>query len=301
MEQFEAGKAKSQYDKAAIDAIRAWEESTEVPSLFSRGVDAVTAPVREAVQPVIDRAGEAISNTQVAKIGNQVFKGMVGFVSSASAVTVRTDMIFQEFRQKNCGDIYTPADVAGLPLVMVDRVAEGLAMKYKASGLGEGAATGSAGASGLLVDIPLLTTMALRAIGEYATYYGFDLRKKEERFYMLFVLSLGCSLDDGAKYKVLAEMHQISVRIAQNAEWQVTDKALLLEMVKKIAEKFGDKLTKKKLMEIVPGVGTIIGAWSSSSLLADICEASQYMYRKRFLMRKYGQEVFEQEQTTPNA
>lgn len=49
---------------------------------------------------------------------------------------------------------------------------------------------------GLLVDIPLLTTMALRAIGEYATYYGFDLSKKE-RFYMLFVLSLGCSLDDG--------------------------------------------------------------------------------------------------------
>ena len=69
--------------------------------------------------------------------------------------------IFEEFRSKNCGDVYQPVDIAALPLAMVDRVADGLAAKYKAGGIGEGAAAGSAGASGLMVDVPLLTTMAL--------------------------------------------------------------------------------------------------------------------------------------------
>jgi len=282
-----------QYDIEAVRQIQAWECLTEEPSLISRGIDAMTAPVREAVQPVLDRASDAVSNTQMAKVGNAIFKGMVNFVSNASAVTVRTELIFEEFRSKNCGEVYQSVDIAALPLTMVDRVADGLAAKYKAGGIGEGAAAGSAGASGLMVDIPLLTTMALRAIGEYATYYGFDLSNKDERLYMLYVLSLGCSLDDRTKYKVVAEMQQIALRMAQAAEWQSSDKAMLLQMTKKIAEKFGDKLTKKKLMQVVPGVGAIIGAWSSSSLLADICEAAHFSYRKRFLMRQYGADVFE--------
>ena len=280
------------YDSKVIGQIKEWERCTDQPSLFSRGVSAVTSPVREAVQPMIDKVGDQLADSPAARLGNEIFKGMVSFLSNTSAATVRTGTIFQEFRDKTGHSIHAPADIEGLSLAMIERIVNGLAAKYRVAGVGEGAVAGSAGAGGLAADIPVLTTLALRAIGEYATYYGFDLEEKDERLYMLYVLSLACSLDSSAKYKVLAEMNTVAVRIAQNTEWEAANKTVLLQSIKKIAEKFGDKLTKKKLMQIVPGIGAVIGAWSSSSLLADICEASYYVYRKRFLMRKYGEAVF---------
>ena len=39
----------------------------------------------------------------------------------------------------------------------------------------------------------------LRAIGEYATYYGFDIGRQEERLFALNVLGLASSPSDAAK------------------------------------------------------------------------------------------------------
>ena len=281
------------YDRKVVEKIKEWERCTDQPSLFSRGVSAVTSPVREAVQPVLDKVGEHLADSPAARFGNEIFKGMVSFLSNTSAATVRTGTILREFRDKTGYGIYAAVDIERLSLAMVDQIVNGLAAKYRVAGVGEGAVAGSAGAGGLAADLPVLTTLALRAIGEYATYYGFDIKAKEERLYMLYVLSLACSLDSSAKYKVLTEMNLVASRIAQNTEWEAANKAVLLQSIKKIAEKFGDKLTKKKLMQIVPGIGAVIGAWSSSGLLADICEASCCVYRKRFLVRRYGAAVFE--------
>src|SRR5215204_3703609 len=50
-----------------------------------------------------------------------------------------------------------------------------LDVKYKGIALVEGAGAGSVGLLGIPPDIVALITLNLRAIGEYATYYGFDV------------------------------------------------------------------------------------------------------------------------------
>ena len=38
-----------------------------------------------------------------------------------------------------------------------------------------------AGAAAIAADVTALLGLNLRAVGEYATYYGFDINKQEER------------------------------------------------------------------------------------------------------------------------
>jgi len=51
--------------------------------------------------------------------------------------------------------------------------------------------------------------MNLRAIGEYATYYGFDIHKQEERLFAMNVLGLASSPTDASKALAMAQLVRI--------------------------------------------------------------------------------------------
>ena len=83
------------------------------------------------------------------------------------------------FREKGY-DVHRHADVFKLDLEQVDAVVGRLDAKYTGLAFAEGAAAGAAGVPGLIADIPALVTLNLRAIAEYATYYGFDVASQRE-------------------------------------------------------------------------------------------------------------------------
>jgi len=74
-----------------------------------------------------------------------------------------------------------------------------LAAKYKGAALVEGAATRAAGLLGIPPNIVALLTLNLRAIGEYATFCGFDISRQEERLFAMNVLGLASSPTDASK------------------------------------------------------------------------------------------------------
>jgi hypothetical protein len=183
------------------------------------------------------------------------------------------------------------ADIHRLDLRDVDKTVGYLAAKYKMAALAEGAGTGTLGAAGIAFDIPALVSLALRAVNEYATYYGFDVSLQHEQAYAMVILSAASSPTVAAKQITMAELTKLSVLIAQRKTWAELERLIGVQVIKKIAQALGIRLTKAKLAQIVPLVGAAVGGGFNAWYLARVTETAYHLYRERFLIEKYGPDV----------
>ncbi|MEK4282331.1 MULTISPECIES: EcsC family protein [unclassified Cytobacillus] len=124
--------------------------------------------------------------------------GIINLINEGAQWSVRSDAIYKEFRQKG-HEVTKGNNIFSLDLNDVDRVVGMLAGKYKTLAGTEGAAAGFVGIAGIPVDIVALLGLNLRAIGEYATYYEFDINIQHERLFALNILGLASSPSDASK------------------------------------------------------------------------------------------------------
>ena len=61
-----------------------------------------------------------------------------------------------------------------------------------------------------------------------------------------------------------------------------------VQVIKKVADLIGVRLTKAKLAQVVPIVGAAVGGGVNAWYMASIVETAYVLYRKRFLIRRYG-------------
>ncbi|MGM3193258.1 EcsC family protein [Dickeya dadantii subsp. dieffenbachiae] len=64
-------------------------------------------------------------------------------------------------------------------------------------------------------------------------------------------------------------------------------------MIQQISKILGIRLTKAKLAQAVPVSGAVVGGGFNAYFTSNVCNAAYYLYRERFLARKYGSEVIE--------
>lgn len=271
------------YEMTEIQKIHAWKN----PKLSS--FDALL----EKINYPLTKAGEyAMDAPVIGKVIEKSIKGIVEVANDAAQYSVRTEAIFEAF--SGCDKpIKTPGDINELELDEVDRAIGFLAAKYKCLALAEGAGTGAAGLLGIPIDICSLITLNLRAIGEYATYCGFDINLQEERLFAMNVLGFASSPSDAGKQVAMAQLVKIAKDVAQKRAWKELQKNTLTKIIQNIAEAVGVRLTKAKLAQIIPIAGAIIGGGFNSYYTAKVCEAAYFLYRERFLARKYGDEIIE--------
>lgn len=175
----------------------------------------------------------------------------------------------------------------------IDKVVGWLAAKYKGIALVEGAGTGSIGLPGIAIDIPALIALNLRAIGEYAAYYGFDTTRQEERLFAFNVLGLASSPTDASKALAMAQLVKIAQDIAKKSTWKQLEKSVFVQIIKEISKALGIRLTKAKLAQAIPLMGAAVGGGFNTYFTMKVCDAAFYLYRERFLAQKYGSEVIE--------
>jgi hypothetical protein len=135
--------------------------------------------------------------------------------------------------------------------------------------------------------------MNLRAIGEYATYYGFDIHRQEERLFAMNVLGLASSPNDASKGLAMAQLVRIAQDVAKKRSWKELEKHAFVQVIQQIAKALGVRLTKAKLAQIVPISGAVIGGGFNAYFTSKVCDAAYYLYRERFLAAKYGADVIE--------
>ncbi|MEN6411917.1 MAG: EcsC family protein [Veillonellales bacterium] len=268
------------YDRNALIEIEQWKNPPR--TFLTKVADTINKPLSKVGEIILDnKVGEVISNS---------IQGIISLLNDASSWSVRTDAIFREF-EDNGYSVKTISDIEKLQLEEVDRVVGFLGAKYKTTAFAEGAATGAAGGPGIAADIPLLFGIALRAIGEYATYYGFDINRQEERQYILDILMLVSSPTQAAKQQTMVELTKIASAVAKKKTWKEIEKIGLATTLKKIGEQLGFRMTKAKLGQIVPIFGAVVGAGYNTYFIKCVCDASYFLYRERFLARTYDFEI----------
>ena len=273
----------STYEKRALSEIHAWKNPKW---------NWWDQPLKKLAWPFA-KAGDFIVRTP--GLGPAIVKAMKGLVSVANDAaqwSVRPEAIYDEFR--NAGhNIREPNDILSLDLEVIDKSIGRLDAKYKGLALVEGAAAGAGGAPGLVADIPALLTLNLRAIGEYATYCGFEVSSQRERLFAMNVLAMASSPEDAEKVAAMAQLVRIARDVAKKKTWKDLEKRAFVVLIQRLAKTLGVRLTKAKLAQVIPATGAIVGGGFNAYFTARVCDAAYYLYRERFLAEKYGPETIE--------
>ncbi|MCA8992110.1 MAG: EcsC family protein [Planctomycetaceae bacterium] len=277
------GQAASSYELAAIREIHAWKNPKA--SWFDQTLSYLNKP--------LDRAGGVVfSAPGVGPVITSSIKGLVELCNDLAQWSVSRETIYAELR-KHGHDIQALDDIARLDLEEIDRVVGWLSTKYKSLTAASGAGAGMAGLLGIPPDIVALITLNLRGIGEYATYYGFDLSSQEERLFAMNVLGLASSPTDASKCVAMAQLVRIAQDVARKRTWSHLQQHSFVKVTQSIAKALGIRLTKAKLAQVVPLSGALIGGGFNSYFTSKVCNAASNLYRERFLARKYGADVIE--------
>ncbi|MCF5165473.1 EcsC family protein [Pseudomonas congelans] len=275
----------SKYEQNALKEVHNWKEP-EV-GWFGQALRVINQP--------LDKAGDLLFNAPgVGPAIRGAIEGLTSVCHDAAQWSVRPEAIFEEFRGDGHSTIKTHKDILDLDLEQIDKVVGFLGAKYKGIALVEGAGSGVVGLPGLAIDIPALITLNLRAIGEYAAYYGFDTSRQEERLFAFNVLGLASSPTDGSKALAMAQLIKISQDVAKKATWQELEKNAFVKIIQEIAKALGIRLTKAKLAQAIPAIGAAVGGGFNAYFTMKVCDAAYYLYRERFLAEKYGVEIIEE-------
>lgn len=224
-----------------------------------------------------------------------VVTGLLELTNEIVQDSVWRDRIYEEFRMKGYDEVERPSDIARLNLNDIDPLAKALTAKYRNLAAVEGAATGLAGAAGIIPDIVALVALNLRAAGEYATYYGFDIANAHERFYALSILDSLSQPSDKAKDVAIAPFVRATRAIAQRQVVQAVEEFAVSRAIQNIARRIGVQLTKIKLSQIVPVTSAVVGSGFNAHYTIKVCDAAYYLYRERFLIQRYGHDVMQRE------
>jgi len=273
----------STYEKDALAKIHEWKD----PSL-SRLDKALSF----AGMPM-DKAADLI--TKVPGVSRAVEKSVGRIMSVANDVaqwSVRSESILKEYRSVG-HEVESLEDIRKLDLEEVDKAIGRLAAKYEALSVGEGVATGFTGIFGVPADVAALAALNLRAIGEYATYCGFDVALPEEKLFAMSILELASSPDSQAKKKALSQLVRVARDAATKTLSRNAHKSAMAALVERIARTLGVRLTYDKVAQFLPVAGAIVGGGTNGIYTAKVCKGAHNLYRERFLAEKYGSELIE--------
>lgn len=170
---------------------------------------------------------------------------------------------------------------------------------YRGLVAGCGALGGALGLSGLLVDLPLSTTLMLRSIAEIARAEGEDLSHPEARLACLEVFALGghAQSDDAAETGYYGICVALALPITQAAchlaEHGLAGRGapVLVELIRAIGARFGVVVGQKTAVQLVPLIGAAGGAAVNLAFMSHFQEMARGHFVVRALERRYGRDL----------
>jgi hypothetical protein len=166
-----------------------------------------------------------------------------------------------------------------------------------------GAIGGSAGMAGLLVELPLSTIVMLRSIADHARAQGEDLSAVATRLECLAVFAYGSRSpeDDAAESAYFAVRAALGRAVAQAAEYVAQRGAAgaaaaraapaLVQLVSRIAQRFGTTVADKAAAQLVPVLGAAGGAAVNALFIDHYQATARAHFAVRRLVREHGEDA----------
>jgi EcsC protein family len=151
-----------------------------------------------------------------------------------------------------------------------ERMGERLEAHRKAAVI-EGAGTGAGGIFLGLADFPLLLSIKMNFLSECSAIHGLDVKKYEERLFLLYVFQLAFSSDEHKKETLM---------VIEN--WNEKKEELMDMDWRTFQQEYRDYIDFVKMFQLIPGVGAVVGAYANYQLLDQLGETAKYAYRIRY-------------------
>jgi uncharacterized protein (DUF697 family) len=144
--------------------------------------------------------------------------------------------------------------------------------QYKKTAAVEGAGTGAGGFLWGLADFPLLLSIKMKCLFDIASIYGFDIKKVEERIFLLLIFHLAFCSDD----KRLPALEQLQ-------KWESSEHTVTEVDWRIFQQEYRDYIDFVKMLQLMPGIGAVVGAVANYRLLDHLGETAMNVYRLRLL------------------
>lgn len=167
----------------------------------------------------------------------------------------------------------------GLSLEERDAKARELISTYKKIAAAEGAGTGAGGFMLGVVDFPALIAIKMKLLFELAHVYGYHTADYRERLYLLYVFQLAFSSQEKRSQLFDAVKHWEQT----SAQWPVGEAYLQHIDWEQFQREYRDAIDFRKLLQLVPGFGAIIGAWANYGLVEELGTVGINCFRMRVL------------------
>lgn len=235
----------------AQDAYRA-----RSPSVLPRAVRSVTAPLNTVANRLIPP---------------DVIEAAIRGADWVAAASIRDQTISHDFANLDACEA-AARDVRRWSLA------------YAATG---GGAAGAFGAAGLAFDIPATMTLALRTARLIGLSYGFGQNDRREQVYILDILQLAAANSQTERDAALARLAEGRAAMDRD-DWQkvaeMTGHASgASAAIQRVALTLGANLSARKVAQVMPVVGAVVGASVNAAFQNDVADAAQFAFRARWL------------------
>ncbi|GAE35683.1 EcsC family protein [Halalkalibacter akibai] len=179
------------------------------------------------------------------------------------------------------GSEYTTKKQPDLALSLEEREQKvmGLIKSYKRTAALEGAGTGAGGILLGMADFPLLLSIKMKFLFDTASAYGYDVRDYRERLFVLYLFQLAFSREE--KRPELIE----KLERWESEKEKLPDKEEYLAAFdwKAFQLDYRDYIDLPKMLQMIPGVGAVVGAAANYHFLDILGETAMNGYRIRWL------------------
>lgn len=174
---------------------------------------------------------------------------------------------------------------------------------HRAAVIASGATGGMFGLAGLVMELPVSTTLMLRSIAEIAREEGEDLLTPAGRLACLEVFAFGgpTRSDDAAETGYLAVRAALASSVTEAARYLAergmaeTTAPALLRFISAVGARFGIVVSEKVAAMAVPAIGAAGGALINSIFISHFQDMARGHFLVRRLERQYGAETVRSE------
>lgn len=136
--------------------------------------------------------------------------------------------------------------------------------------------------------------LTMRTIHKIGLCYGYKAESEEEKQFALEILSTAGANSLKEKQATLLELAALKNILVKEA-WKVIEKkaaergvqqAILL-LIKQLCKQLGINLTKRKALQVIPGIGMFLAAAINANYIRDVGYAARRIYQERWLTENH--------------
>lgn len=261
----------TEYEKRQLRSIRAWKEKDR--NFATKVFDLVGVPFTWVAKKIIPETaiGYAIKTAS----------------SAGSWLADKNDII----RRSGVSDIN---DLRKKSLKLSDTLAHKVCRRAVKMAVTEGAVTGLGGPVTMVIDIPIVVTLALRTIHKVGLCYGYEATNDYEEQFIFGVLSCASCNSIEEKTGALIALSSVKKSIEQLTLDTLAAKAAqgrfsregLIMATRKLAHQLGMNISRRKVLQTIPAVGAVMGGAANGLYIKDVGVAARRSFQERWLVDK---------------